>query len=133
MLNTEHWRAEALSRFPELEAAIIDAATPMELWGELSFAFDRAYETPWDEELIKRIYDFAEWSLDQDDEESDASEHLPMCVAISFWEYLGTNAAARADAHRWYPRDMIVENRAFFGYLIDNETFDDWIERYDGL
>ena len=54
---TNEWRTEAFKRFPELHRHFEDADTPYLVWFQLKEAFEKAYEEPRNEDLIKRIYE----------------------------------------------------------------------------
>ncbi len=57
----QDWKRKALDLLPEIEAEILESNNPMQLWIEIVFAFDGAYEEPRNENFIKRVYDYEEW------------------------------------------------------------------------
>src|SRR6267154_1190025 len=62
----EHqWGKEAFERFPELIDQFDQVESPYQLWIELMDAFRKAYETPRNEDLISRIYAYADWCCTQ--------------------------------------------------------------------
>ena len=57
------WRSEAIERLPELRDTIAKAESIMSLWIELHLTFQNAYREPKNDELIARIYSYADWCL----------------------------------------------------------------------
>ncbi|HXG85792.1 MAG TPA: hypothetical protein VNI84_17365 [Pyrinomonadaceae bacterium] len=101
----------------------------MQLWIEIVLSFDEAYEEPRDESFIKRVYDYEEWSLEQNEGET-AAEHLPTCVVTAFWEHLPTNTASREDMPRWFSLDEVLANQHLFKYHLTDENFKDLVDLY---
>jgi hypothetical protein len=117
------WQSMAMETLPEMESDIMEAETPMALWVQIVYAFDEAYEQPQNDDFIKRVYQYADWCL-QDVGET-AEEHLLTCVAICFWEHIPTNEAARRDLPRWYSWEHVMANEHFFTHqLADDELAD---------
>ena len=79
------WREKATQVFPEFASIVRDAEDPYSLWGDLLDIFNGAYGPPPDESLIKRIYEFADWCIDQP-QGTTAADDLTTCVAVSFYE-----------------------------------------------
>jgi hypothetical protein len=66
------WRNEAAKCLPELQSKIASSSTrtPVELWIELHFEFDRlCRENPTPVDLLSRIWRYAKWSLSRKDED----------------------------------------------------------------
>jgi hypothetical protein len=57
------WRAAAIERLPELRDTIASADSIMLLWIELRMKFEDAYREPRNDDLIRRIYSYADWCL----------------------------------------------------------------------
>lgn len=116
----EPWRSKALELLPELTSTILDedyVDHPMQLWIEITFEFDRAYEEPRNEDLIRRIYEYAFWCLEHGEQHpTDAGRDLPTCVCIYLYEHLPTNEAARQDMPRWFTREEVLTMRELFTY-----------------
>jgi len=129
--KTDQWREVAQRMLPELQSEIAEAETPMRLWIEIVFHFDAAYEEPRNESLIKRVYGYADWCLEQDIGER-AQEHLPTCVVVCFWEHIPTCKAAREDMPRWFPYEEILANEHFFRYLLEDREWEELKELYAG-
>ena len=56
------WKNEAVRRFPEFADRFEKWKNPYLLWFDLRDAFEEAYgRLPLDDDLIGRIYGFAEW------------------------------------------------------------------------
>jgi len=62
----EDWRQVALRIFPELQPEVEGAENPMSLWLEIVLQFDTAYDTPRNEDFIRRVYESADWCLKQE-------------------------------------------------------------------
>ena len=120
----ENWQQVALQMFPELRLEIEEAESPMSLWLEIVYNFDIAYERPRNEDFIRRVYEYADWCLQQEGGE-DAGEHLPTCVVTCFWEHIPTSKAAREDMPRWFPLDEVIANQHFFKYRLTEEEFEE--------
>jgi hypothetical protein len=112
------WRAEALARLPELRTQIDGADSVMALWSELWWAFERAYKAePPDEQLISRIYSFADWCV-QAPRNGDASHDPLTAVVVCFYEDIPRFGPARDDMPRWFTYEEVAESRSVFAYMI---------------
>lgn len=118
------WRSKAAEMLPELVEEIAEAINPMELWIEMGFAFDASYKEPRNEDLIRRIYGFADWCLEQPQTDS-AEDDLPTNVIIGFYEDIPRNKAAREDMPRWFTLEDIVRNKAVFSYHISEAEYEE--------
>jgi len=118
------WRIKAFETFPELVDVLVEADSPMVLWLRLMDAFDDAYTEPRNEGLIRRIYDFADWCLVQEERSEDPGEDLPTSVMVCFFEDIPTREASQADMPRWFVWEEISSMRATFGYHLSDAEFD---------
>jgi len=125
----QEWQRKALEILPEMQDEILNSENPMQLWIEIVLSFDDAYEEPRNESFIKRVYDYEEWCLKQNEGET-AGEHLPTCVATAFWEHIPTNNAARKDMPRWFSLDEVLANQHFFRYHLSDGNFEDLVNLY---
>ena len=119
-MTSTNWDVEALSRFQYADTAGM-------LWIDLCLEFERAYQEPRNEDLITRIYAFANWCLNQDDE---GPEHLPTIVCTHFLEHIPTWPAAREDMPRWFTREEVIGMREIFSYLVGEDEFQKIIKLY---
>jgi hypothetical protein len=77
------WRRRAIETFPELDAELRNSSETFSvyaLWFELLPLVRQAHRDS-DDDLLRRIYGFAEWCSEQQGELSNA-------VAVSFYEHL---------------------------------------------
>jgi hypothetical protein len=119
------WRQKAESMFPEIAPWIADADTPYLLWFELREAFEAAYDAiPPDEDLIHRVYRYADWSLAQPDG-ADAATNLATCVAVCFFEHIPEHPKARSDMPRWWRPEDLEGERNIFGCHLSRQEFAD--------
>ena len=125
-----NWREKALKLFPELNAAILEAEDPMALWIHINFAFIEAYEEPRNDDLIKRVYEFESWCIDQEPVE-DAANDLPTCVVLGFWKHLPTHPATRKDMARWFSPKEILVNSDAFSYFLSAGNFEALLEEME--
>jgi len=127
----EHqWGKEAFERFPELIDQFDQVESPYQLWIELMDAFRKAYETPRNEDLISRIYAYADWCCTQP-EGATAEDDLGSCVCVCFYEDIPTIPAALEDMPRWFTRDEIVMMKQTFSYMVGEEGFQRLLRAYD--
>lgn len=125
------WRRQAQEMLPELIGEISVAATPMQLWIEIGFAFDNAYNEPRNEDLIRRIYSFASWCVEQPQTvDAQAQDDLFTCVVVCFYEDIPANEAARADMPRWFTEEEVRQNKKVFSYLISSEEYEGILAMY---
>jgi hypothetical protein len=98
----EDWRSKALASFPELEYEIVrNQSGPIGLWGDLYCALAAAYqESPINEDLIGRIYDYAAWCFRQPNT-GDVETDVPNATAIGFIESLPLDQRVSNDLYRW--------------------------------
>lgn len=118
------WRGKAAELLPELAQELAESGDPMWFWIQVHLAFNNAYQPPQDEDLIRRIYAFADWSLQQDDGKG-AMNHLPTCVCVCFYESIPTCPPARADMPRWFTRAEVEESKEIFSYFLSEQEFAD--------
>jgi hypothetical protein len=117
------WRAQALSRLPELHRVIAESDSVMALWIELTFAFEQAYKPdPPDESLIARIYSFADWCI-QAPRNSDAGHDPSTAVTVAFYEHIPTIPESRQDMPRWFRYAEVAQAREVFSYLIGEQSY----------
>lgn len=125
------WRSKAAELLPELTEELAEADSPMAFWLEVHWAFEKAYQSPQNEELIRRIYDFSDWCVQQDEGE-DASTDLPTCVAVCFYEHIPTCPPARADMPRWFTRADVEGSKAIFSYFLSEQDFANLLTLFPG-
>ncbi len=81
----------------ELRETIAEAETVMSLWIELRDAFDAAYREPRNDDLIARIYSYADWCLSAP--RNDDARHDPStAVVVAFYEHSAVEGGARGHA-----------------------------------
>jgi hypothetical protein len=124
------WHTEALGRFPELSERLESVATMYELWFELTDSFKKAYQAPKNEDLIARIYAFAEWCCSQN-EGSSPDDDLGTCICACFYEEIPTCADATADMPKWFSRFEVLAMKPIFSYQVGEEGFMRILAAYD--
>ena len=118
------WRSQAQEVLPELVEEIVAANNPMQLWIDIGFAFDAAYNEPRNKDLIRRIYDFASWCIEQP-RSDDARDDLFTCVVVCFYEDIPKNKAAREDMPRWFTLEDVRQNKKVFSYHLSAAEYED--------
>lgn len=103
------WRRQALERLPECRHIAENAANPMALWIELSWACQNVYRNG-NDDLIRRFFDFARecWN--------SPNAELRTAVAVAFYEHLPSHAEIRQDLPRRVSRAEFTELRETFRY-----------------
>ena len=121
------WQSTAIERLPELRETIAKAWNIMSLWIELSLAFDNAYREPRNDDLIARIYSYADWCLAAP-RNDDAGHDPSTAVAVGFYEHIPQSKAAREDMPRWFTYDEVAGSRSIFAYHIGEDGFRELLE-----
>src|SRR5215467_8994756 len=121
MLDHE-WGREAFERFPELIDQFDNVESPMLLWIELAYAFDKAYKEPRNEDLISRIYAYADWCCEQP-EGATAENDLATAVVVCFYEHIPECPEALADMPRWFKLSDVQLMKETFSYMVGEEGF----------
>jgi hypothetical protein len=117
------WRQKAEEMFPELVHRIQEAENPYLLWFELLVVFNCAYEqTPRDESLIRRIYRYSDWCVNQPRGET-AEDDLLTCVAVCFYEHIPQHPAAREDMPRWWKVEDVCREPSIFQYHLTDDQY----------
>jgi hypothetical protein len=116
------WGREAFHRFPELIDRFDNVDDPYLLWIELTYAFKEAYKSPRDEDLISRIFAFAEWCCSQP-RGATAADDLGTCVCTCFYEHIPELPEALADMPRWFSRSDVLKMKDIFSYLAGEDGF----------
>src|SRR5271154_3454080 len=98
----ENWQARALRSFPELEYQITrNEGGPLGLWSDLYSALISAYEeTRINEDLIRRVYEYAAWCFRQP-EGRGLEGDLPNATAVGLIENLPLDQRVSGDLYRW--------------------------------
>jgi hypothetical protein len=116
------WGKEAFNRFPELLDRFDQIDSPYLLWLELTEAFKQAYRTPRNEDLITRIYAFADWCGSQP-EGTTTENDLGSCVCTCFYEHIPESPEALEDMPRWFSRSDVLLMKPIFSYMVGEEGF----------
>jgi len=127
---SNHWKSEAIQRFSELAAQISDTDTPYLLWFELLDSFRAAYQAPRNEDLIRRIYAYADWCVAQP-QGSTTDNDLATCVTVCFTEHIPTIPEALDDMPRWFTREDVERMKETFTYLIGEGGYSKLLARFD--
>jgi hypothetical protein len=117
------WRQKADEMIPEQGKWARAADTPYLLWTELRTMLEQAYDSPHNESLIKRIYEFADW-CDHQPRGRRADDDLLTAVAVCFYEHLPEHPAARADMPRWFTRQEVLNMKELLCYHNSEEDFE---------
>jgi hypothetical protein len=119
----DEWLAKAWDLFPELEGHLFNHHshdTPVDLWIDLDNLLGMAYdETPSNDDLIGRIYDYADWCFKQP--ESDHAEILSSAAAFGLIENIPLNLKAADDLYRWMSIESFQGFESLFRYHLDTE------------
>jgi hypothetical protein len=124
------WRREALQRFPEFRNQIERAETPYLLWFDLTAAFHLAYDAPRNDDLIRRVYEYAKWCAEQPRSRT-AENDLATCVTVTFFEHIPTKPAAAADLPKWFSKTEFVAMQKTFSYLIGETGYRELLPLFD--
>ena len=123
-----HWHEDVCARFPELRQEFDDyeCDTPWLVWFQLRSAFERAYDqTPPDEALIQRIYEYAFWCVETAPRGDTGNDDLLTVVYLSFFEHIPQHPLARADMPRRFSYQDFTESEQVFRYHLDDQQFTD--------
>jgi hypothetical protein len=96
----------------------------------LRLAFGDAYKEPRNEDLIARIYQYAEWCGTQP-RGTSAEDDLGTCVHVCFFEHIPESPAALEDMPRWFSREDVVLMKDTFSYMVREEGFKRILQVYD--
>lgn len=133
MLSDE-WRIEAVRAFPEIaekeaEDGLGDWDNPYDCWISLLMNFEEAYNSPRNEDLIRRIYEYSEWCLEQPRGET-AEDDLFTVVVVCFYEHIPTIPEAVEDMPRWIPYETVKGSEEALSYLAGKEGYNRVLEIY---
>ncbi len=129
MLEHE-WGKEAFNRFPELIDRFDCVESPYALWIELRQVFFDAYKEPRNEDLIARIYHYADW-CGTHPQGMSTEEDLGTCVHVCFFEHIPESPEALADMPRWFSRADVLLMKDTFSYMVGEEGFKRILLAYD--
>ena len=129
MLSDE-WKNEAIKRFPEFSQETYNYwDNPTLCWVDLFALFEESYKLPRNEELIRRIYEYAFWCLRQPKGKT-SEDDLGNYVATNFLEDIPTIEEARNDMPRWFTLDEVLSSEEVFSYMVGKEGFQKILEVY---
>jgi hypothetical protein len=115
------WRKEAFDRLPECRKELQAEKDPYGFFGALGDVLWRAHIAK-DEDLIGRIYGFAQWCLDAP-RGKDAADDLLSIVTVAFFEGVPKHKEVRQEIGRWFPRDFIKGMHEVFCYIESEEKY----------
>jgi hypothetical protein len=116
------WGKEAFNRFPELIDRFDSVDSPFALWFELRDAFTESYRAPRNEDLISRIYAFADWCCVQPSG-TTAEDDLGSCVLVCFYEHIPESPEALEDMPRWFKLSDVHLMKETFSYMVGEDGF----------
>ena len=123
------WRKEAFDRLPECRKQLQAEKGTTMFFHHLGEVLYRAHLSK-DEDLIRRIYDYAMWCLAAP-EGKDARDDLPTSITCSFFEHLPTHKEVRVEIGRWLSRSALEGMREVFLYHGTDEQFREMIASCD--
>ena len=95
----------------------------MGLWIEIYLKLVDAYDVvPINEDLIRRIYEFADWCLKQPST-SDLETDVASAVAIAFIENLPVDKRITDDLYRWMSIESFKGFEHLFRYHLSEEEY----------
>ena len=126
----EAWEREARERFPEmasdLDEDIADygvESAPYHLWFSLLPRCELAHEGN-DEELLQRIYAFADWSMHQE------ASAIWNSAGVCFYEHIVTHPQAFLQYHRHVSPEIFDMTSTLLRDLLNPGQFEDLCARY---
>ena len=128
--TTETWRAKAIEMLPETEEATNPSDSLMALWIDIRLEFEHAYKESCNEDLIRRIYAYADWCLEHAERSENAGEDPLTCVAVCLYEHIPTREASRLDMPRWFSREDIVLMKDIFSYHLNPDEYERLLELF---
>jgi hypothetical protein len=134
----EDWQLKALSTFPELEYEINrNQGGPLSLWDDLNLTLEKAYqETPINEDLIRRVYDYAAWCLRQPGGENTEND-LASATAVGLIESLPLDARISGDLYRWMSVETFEGCENLFRHHVSQEQYcrlrDNFLRKKEGF
>lgn len=117
------WGKEAFTRFPDLIDRFDSVNSPYDLWFVLTDAFQQAYKAPRQEDLIARIYAYADWCCSQP-QGTTAEDDLGSCVCVCFYEHIPESPEALEDMPRWFSRADVLTMKEIFSYMVGEEGYE---------
>ena len=134
------WRGKARELLPELdketfrgiEDTIDGAENPMALWIRIFSCFRDAYHELRDESIIRRIYTYADWCLQQPRTPNIGWDgELATPVTVCFYEDIPTIPAARADMLRWFTPQKMTQYEGLFRYSLTESQWKELLMLWD--
>lgn len=110
------WKRTALEMLPDCTDIITKhGLKATALWAELRTVCEAAHKRG-DDDLLKRIYDYAKWCWQSN------AEHLQQAVSFAFYQHVPIIPSMRQDIHRWFSVAQYQELREPFSrQLSDSE------------
>jgi len=118
------WRRVAIEKMPELRHLVEQSDTVGMLWIDLFGEFEKAHRDPVDESLIRRIYDYAWWSV------SDPGSDAASAAICGFFEDLPTHSQIRRSMPQFMSRDEFLGMRDVFKYHLDPKEHEEFVESF---
>lgn len=107
------WRKKAIACLPHFKKEFEHPATSIyDVFMELLPAVVEAHKNN-DADLLKKIYDFAEWSFRQ------VTKDLWNAAGVGFYEHLGDYKKTRQEMKRWVKFDIYTQIRPLLAHRIE--------------
>jgi hypothetical protein len=122
------WKRVAIGKLPEYRDIIQSAESPMSLWIELMYFFEKLYDAPvQDKDKIKKFYEYAEWCL-LSPGRGQYSSDAGTAALLAFYEHLPKISRIREDLPNWISYNLFKQLKPVFRYH-HSEKIVDSIER----
>jgi len=114
------WRRVAIEKLPEFREIIEAAETIGMLWIDLWLKFEDTYEQPVDQDLARRVYEYAAWCLIE-----SGDQDIQTTAALYFYEDLPTNEKTRRDMANHLTREEFFGLTEIFKYHLAEGEYEE--------
>lgn len=123
------WKKEVLKRFPELkskyEADFKWDETPDEIWVDVLLdEFKRAHEEPMNRDLIRRVYEYAMWSI------SSRDDDIVSAAIVAFYEDIPGWPSVRKELPNYMSIDEFDGIQNLFKYGRTDAEFEEFVREF---
>lgn len=109
------WRKKAFEQLPELGTPLQEEDNMYSFLNDLFDSLEKATKDKKDD-LIKRIYDYALWCLEEAPRGKTAEDDIFTAIIVCFFENIPLSPHIYQESYKWIPRNWFVDMKEPFLY-----------------
>ena len=122
------WKRIAIEKLPKQRSLIQQSESVGMLWVDLWRVFVDAHGEPFDEQTVRGVYEFAQWTC-----ESSRNDDIATSTCCHFYEHLPLEPRVRARLRRFMTREDILGFSEIFKYHLSEEEHQKFMQEFTAV